>query len=159
MLLAIRILTLSGALAAVVVLAGSSTANAASKIYVANCSNTSYLQHKPRSWSAGCTGGSPILRRIRWNRYGARSASARGRGLLRVPATEGKSGAELGYYRARGRLRLSRPRTCRADNGSSFRYFSRVTWHIKMRHGNPFERAAGWYGGPMPVYGGTCTRS
>jgi len=115
----------------------------AAKTYAANCGITGYLEFKPAEWSAGCTGGSPLIKVSHW-RWGAYSASARGTSGWRKPCGN-RPCSQSGEYYGRGRLRLTRPRTCETDGGVHTRYFSRARWSMLFRPGNPFGRRPGWH--------------
>ena len=115
----------------------------AATTYAANCGIAAYLEFKPAEWSAGCTGGSPRIKVSSW-RWGTTSATARGTSSWRKPCGN-QPCYRSGQYYGRGRLRLTRPRTCEVDGGTPVRYFARARWSMLFRAGNPFGRAPGWH--------------
>ncbi len=136
-------------------------APALASTYVANCGTTYYLDFKPDYWSAGCTGGALNVDRLRWTRYGERSAFAVGRATLRRPCGTHPTCPEAGAYRASARLRLRRPRRCSNGGAAGARFFSRVRLRIRYRAGNPFGKRPGWrtYKLRVRAYEGTCEYS
>jgi hypothetical protein len=136
--------------------AGAASASAA-VTYVPNCGNTGYLDFKPSYWSAGCTGGSPMIMPIRWTVWNGRAARATGTAQLREPCGN-QPCYTAGMYHADGKLRLSAPRTCTDDDtGQTRRYFSRARWSIRYRSHNPFGRRPGWHSMTFSVIGDSCT--
>jgi hypothetical protein len=115
---------------------------AAERIYVANCGNTSYLEFRPTYWSSGCTGGSLNVRPVRWRWWGVRSARGSGTAELRFLCPKRRAWCT---YRARARLRLSRPKQCRAKDGRRHWYFSVGRESVLFRAGNPLRLRAGWH--------------
>lgn len=122
---------------------GAAASAAGAVTYVANCDVAGYLAYKPDYWSAGCTGGSPRIQPIRWRTWGSGLAIATGTAQLRGPCGD-QPCYKADMYRAEGKLRLSRPRTCTSDAGATLRYFSRARWSIRYRKGNPFGEKPGW---------------
>ena len=131
---------------------------ALSSTYVPNCGTTAYLDFKPDQWSAGCTGGSLNLDLRRWTRYGARKANAVGVAILRRPCGTNPTCPEAGVYRAAAKLRVWRPRRCRAGGAAGARYFGRALVRIRYRGDNPFGQRAGWksYRFNVRAYEGSC---
>lgn len=83
------------------------------------------MHYKPRSYAAGGVGASARMERIRWSSWGSRRAVGRG---TAANNTCDPSCAEGSIERERGRLVLSRPRTCRSKGGKRYRFFSRVRY-------------------------------
>lgn len=133
----------AAAAAALCVPAIAPSAASADVTYAANCGVTGYLEYKPDYWSAGCTGGSPTIRPIHWRVWKGSAATSGGTALLREPCGD-QPCYKAGVYRAKGKLGLSRPRTCVSDDGETYRYFSRARWSIRYRPGNPFHERPGW---------------
>jgi hypothetical protein len=140
------------------VLSAAAAAPASAVTYGANCGNTSYLDYKNNYWSAGCTGGSLNISKLKWTRWGDSSARGRGRAQLRDPECR-PTCPEAKLFRYSARVTFSRPRTCRDDAGTARRYFSRVTVRIKWTPGNPFKKRAGWGMQRITILQGTCTLS
>lgn len=79
-------------------------------VYLPECGGTfTGLDIKPRSWSPGCAGASPLFKRLRWRGWGRRTARAHGTVLVCV-------GAE-GCTQSRGSIRTSRIRRCDSPAG------------------------------------------
>lgn len=132
-----------GALLAFAALALAAPGQAAAVTYAANCGHTGFLKYKPKDWSNGCTGGAFNIERIRWSRWGTRSARGSGRTLFRDPLCR-PTCPEARYYKYRARITMRRRRTCSSDDGDRRRYFSRVTVRVRYPSGNPFGERAGW---------------
>jgi len=106
------------------------------------------LVFKPPHWSAGGTGGSDNVNDVVWRRWGPSAAFGTGTAGLRGPCATGGGPAEdctgqAAYYQASARVRLDQARQC-TDQGVTLRYFSRATFQVYMRPGNPFGSPSGW---------------
>jgi hypothetical protein len=126
----------------------------------ANCTNTSYLEYKPKSWSGGCTAGSDNVGRITWRKWTDGVAVGNGVAGLRGPcATDPNAGPECAgqaaYYQAPARIRLDRARQCK-NHGFRLRYFGRARYEVYMRAGNPFGKPVGWDESKWVTCGGLC---
>jgi hypothetical protein len=129
----------------------------ATATFVPNCGVTSYLDHKPTFWSAGCTGGSPNMYHAHWWTWGTSSARATGSARLRRPCGN-RPCSEAGIYTTLAKLLLTRPALCVDDEGNSRRYFSRARFTVLYRGGNPFGIRPGWTSSyfSVPKDRGTC---
>jgi hypothetical protein len=110
---------------------------ASGRIYVAICGTTGYLQHKPRYWSNGCTGGSLNVRGVRWRSWRRRTAYGIGTAWLRVDV-------DLPLYKTPARIRLYAVRRCISPQGLEQRYYSRARVAKYYGPGNPFGFSVGW---------------
>jgi len=95
-------------------------ASAASRTYIFDGGDLR-LVYKPRNWAAGGVGASARMEKIRWTRWGARSAVGIGTAANNNcdPTCAGGS-----IIREPGRLTWSRPRTCRTKAGQRYRFFT-----------------------------------
>lgn len=129
----------------------------ADRTYVPACGSIQMLEYRPGSWSFGCTGGSLIVRGIRWSTYRSSKATGKGRAWLREPCGSNPTCSEADYYKATARVRFSRPQTCNLGE-AKLRYYSRARIRVRVRKGNPFGYRPGWktYRISIPRSDGAC---
>jgi hypothetical protein len=113
-------------------IAESSTA----RVYAANCGTVGYLEYKPKTWSAGCTSGSPEVEHARWVRWS--SSSARGVGRSYVENCTPSCAMPNRQATYPSSVVLSRPVHC--TSGAPLAYFSRARWTITYPSDNPFHQ-------------------
>ena len=125
--------------------------------FAANCGNTSYLQFKPRRWSAGCTGGSDNVQLTSWAVWNEHVAIGTGIASLRGPCHP-NCNAKNALYEAKARIRLEQPKQCK-NQGFTLRYFDRARFEVYMRPGNPFGEPVGWDENEYSAQPGLCAVS
>lgn len=134
---------------------GSLAASSASaRVYAANCGTLSYLDYEPRTWSAGCTAGSPEVHPARWVRWSSRSARATGASYVENCDPSCAYPSHHATYPAT--VVLSRPARC--TRGARLRYFSRAVWTITYPAGNPFHQRPGRHTSTFRPAPTTCQR-
>lgn len=141
--------TIAVVLAALLAAALPTVASAASPtLYVAACGQTGpgFLKVKPRSFSPGCAGGSPLLVRLRWSGWGKAKATANGRGILNTCDPSCAAGNSRVYP---AKLVVSRVRTCMAGD-RPIRLYIRTRIVVRFPAGNPFGEKPGWRGFTPP---------
>jgi hypothetical protein len=128
----------------------SGTAGAKSTTLVANCGNVGFLFFKPSYWSAGCTAGSPLIKRLDWESYSANKAAATGI----APVQDCGCAEPTAVARYPARLALTAPRRC--GSNPRLRYFSEAELTVSYPEGNPFGVRAGEHATRSHVAAGRC---
>lgn len=117
----------------------SEASSASGRVYAANCGTVGYLAYKPRTFSVGCTAGSPQVRHARWVHWSLRSARATGTSYVENCSPACSNPSHHAVYPSA--VVLSHPVWC--TQGARLRYFSRAVWTITYPAGNPFHQHAG----------------
>lgn len=140
-------------IAVITTLSAPGDAGARGHTLVANCGGVEFLEIEPDYWSYGCTSGSPIVKPLRWVRYGNRRAVARGKAIVQ----------DCGCYdptavrRYPARLVLTAPRRC--PNEGAWRYFAKARLRITYPRGNPFAEPPGAHYDTFLTSRGSCERT
>jgi hypothetical protein len=128
-------------------------ATARGRTFVPNCGGVEFLEVEPTYWSYGCTSGSPLVKPLRWVRYGNRRAVARGKAIVQDCGCSDPTAVR----RYPARLVLSAPRHC--PNQDSWSYFSKARLTITYPSGNPFGVPAGAHHDTFTAQPGSCEKA
>lgn len=112
------------------------------------------LEREPSTWSPGCVGGSPLLRNVAWQGWGAPTATATGEALLNDCEP---SCAEGTGYEYPAQMASWRVRTCH-KSGRVHREYTRVLLRWEYPEDNPFGADPGWSEWKLHVASNDCRR-